>query len=402
MNLFRSKNLTQQLIEQRDALTSVTLPFYSYSNKNAIGLSAFFAATNLISNSIAMMPIHERQVIDNKSNIIESSSIANLFYNMRMTKFNVFKKLVEDIIVKGNGYMYIKKTNGIPTSLVYLRPPQVTINWNEVQDVVTYTVSTSDSVPKRIIPESDMLHFIMHTNDGVNGISIINYASRVINLANSTEQSASEYFGSGCAVKGLIKLKTPLTSDKQRNEIRANWTAMHGDNSSGIAVLSGVEDFTAISNNADDSQMLETRQYNTTEIARFFNISPVLLGDLSHTSYNDIEQANLEFVQHCLLPWIEMFQNELTRKLIQVPTNYIDLDESVILKGNKASISNYVKTLVSGGIMTPNEARRFIDLNPMTGADDLIIPYTNVEQNTINSSEDEEIDTEETNDESDV
>ena len=50
--------------------------------------------------------------------------------------------------------------------------------------------------------------------------------------------------------------------------------------------------------------MLETREYNVVEIARFFNINPVLLGDLSHSSYNSIEDAQIEFTTHTLLPLI--------------------------------------------------------------------------------------------------
>ena len=134
--------------------------------------------------------------------------------------------------------------------------------------------------------------------------------------------------------------------------------------------------------------MLETRRFNVTEIARWFNINPILLGDLSHTSYSDIEQANIEFVQHTLLPWIEMLQNELTRKLIVNRKRYIDLDENVLLKSNKTNQANFCKTLVSAGIMTANEARAQLGLNQMEGADDLVIPFTKISDNKINTNND--------------
>ena len=52
--------------------------------------------------------------------------------------------------------------------------------------------------------------------------------------------------------------------------------------------------------------MLETRLFNVAEIARYFNINPVLLGDLSKSSYNTIEAANLEFLTHTLMPYVSM------------------------------------------------------------------------------------------------
>ena len=390
---FKTKTLRQEL-EARNCSCdtssniSTSLLFGGYTKKNAIGLSAFFAAINLISNSIALIPVSENQLNDNKRTVVENSNITPLFYNMFLTKFNVFKKIVEDVILKGNGYLYINRDEaGHPKALTYLRPSQVSIQYNELTQDLYYLVTSSNKVTKKKILDRDMCHFVMHSNDGVNGLSIISYATRTIDSANATEQSAKQFFDGGCSINGIIRLKNPLVSDKQRNEIRQNWVQIHGgDNCSGVCVLSGVEDFTPITSDPNKSQMLETRQFNITEVARWFNISPILLGDLSHTSYNDIEAANIEFVQHTLLPWIEMFQNELTRKLIVNRKRYIDLDENVLLKSNKTNQANFCKTLVSGGIMTPNEARQKLGLNPMEGGDDLIIAYSKISDNKINTN----------------
>ena len=127
---FKTKTLRQEL-ESRNCSCdtssniSTSLLFGGYTKKNAIGLSAFFAATNLISNSIALMPISENQLNDNKRTVVENSNITPLFYNMFLTKFNVLKKIVEDVILKGNAYLYITRDEeGHPKSLTYLRPSQ--------------------------------------------------------------------------------------------------------------------------------------------------------------------------------------------------------------------------------------------------------------------------------------
>lgn len=64
--------------------------------------------------------------------------------------------------------------------------------------------------------------------------------------------------------------------------------------------------YTPLSGNANETQMLETRLFNVAEISRYFNINPVLLGDLSKSSYNTIEAANLEFLTHTLMPYVSM------------------------------------------------------------------------------------------------
>ena len=143
-----------------------------------------------------------------------------------------------------------------------------------------------------------------------------------------------------------------------------------------------------MSSNSKDAQLLETRLFNLQDIARFFNISPVLLGDLTHSSYSTIEASLLEFVTHTLYPYITLIENEFTRKLI-LPSErglYIDLDDNYIIKSDKSSQAEYLSKLTGSGIITVNEARKQLGLNPIDGGDILSIPYTNIGQNTINST----------------
>lgn len=125
----------------------------------------------------------------------------------------------------------------------------------------------------------------------------------------------------------------------------------------------------------------------------------MLLGDLSHTSYGDVEQASIDFVLHCIIPWVNMIENEINRKLIAEKTHYIDLDENTLLRSNKTNQANYIKTLVSGGVMTANEARSILDLNPMSGADNLVIPFTKISDNKVNGDGNKTDNNDETKDE---
>ena len=138
--------------------------------------------------------------------------------------------------------------------------------------------------------------------------------------------------------------------------------------------------------------MLETRRYNVEEIARFFNINPVLLGDLSHTSYNDIEQAQIEFVTHTLLPIINLLQDEINRKMITNSMHYIDFDETELLRGDRSSLADYYTKLVTNAIITVDEAREQLGWNPM-GTDyssSLIMPYTDLSQNVLGDTNQED------------
>ena len=57
---------------------------------------------------------------------------------------------------------------------------------------------------------------------------------------------------------------------------------------------------------------------------------------------------------------------------------------------DKKTEAEYYSTLVNNGLMTRNEARGQLGLQPVDGGDDLIIPFTDVAQNTVNNTKTEE------------
>jgi phage portal protein BeeE len=82
-----------------------------------------------------------------------------------------------------------------------------------------------------------------------------------------------------------------------------------------------------------------------------------------------------------------MFEEELNRKLCHRSNVRIDFDESFLIKSDKSVQANYLNTLVSGGIMSINEARASLGLNPIEGGDKVIIPFTDISQNIIGETE---------------
>ena len=158
----------------------------------------------------------------------------------------------------------------------------------------------------------------------------------------------------------------------------------------GLAVLEGGMKYTPVSSNSKDAELLETRLFNVQEVARFFNISPVLLGDLSKSSYNSIEQAQLQFVINTLAPYIAMLEQEINNKLIMPSMKYnyyIDIVEEDIIKQDKQSQANYLNTLVNSGILTRNEARKKLGYPPVEGGDELTVSFTDVNQNKVNQED---------------
>lgn len=368
------------------------LLYHSYDPIDALQLPAVYAALSIISNSIATLPIYVKQYKNNERSILQNNKIQKLFYTMLQSKHTVIKMIVWDLLLYGNSYVYIKRSEGKPEKLVYLQFGDVQVNYKKEEDTVEYQCCNHKQVPK-LVKQEDMLHFARDTRDGIMGRGFLYFAAEVIRLAGYTQQAVEDYFRSGCSLTGILKFKNGLRGIQQ-SDIRNQWMQIHshGARGAGLGVLGGDADYIPISQNSAESQMLETREFNIAEIARFFNISPILLGDLTHNSYSSIEDSNIEFVQHTLLPIINLIEEEINRKLITVSSQYVDFDENALLKGDRASMSNYYTTLSTNGILTINECRMALGYNPVDGGDDLIIPFTDIAQNTIGGNGEEQND----------
>ena len=151
-------------------------------------------------------------------------------------------------------------------------------------------------------------------------------------------------------------------------------------------------DYKPIQLSATDSQLLESRLFNVQDIARFFGVSPVLLGDLTHSNYNTIEATQNQFVLHTLMPYIVMIEEEFTRKLIKPSEEglEVNLDETAILKADKSAMASYYSTLLQNGVLCVNEVRKELGFSPIEGGDKHTVAYTDISQNTIGEKKNED------------
>ena len=359
-------------------------------SRGNMSLSAVYRATEIISDSIAVLPIKVSEITGSghkdEMTAHPLMKILNYLPGNKLSKYNLMKLLIQSVILKGNGFAYIERKGGKVTGLRFLESGDVTVNYDKNRNTLSYNCAFIG--PNKIDPK-DMIHLIKNTYDGINGLSVISFASRSIGLSNASEDSASTFFASGCYLSGIVKLGDKQYTQKQREDARNAWeNAFSGGAKGGraVAFLPPGYEYQSISVNAKDAQLIETRQYNVQDIARFFGISPVLLGDLSKTSYNTIEAVQLDFLSHTLSPYIKMVEDEFTRKLGIEDNLLIALDDTFILKSDKSTQASYYTQLTQHGILTVNEARKELGYAEVEGGDELIISYTDIIQNSLNQN----------------
>jgi HK97 family phage portal protein len=393
MNIFGytiTKRNQQPVQEFPHEDSATSLIFGGYRLENAPeSLSAFYAALELISNSVAQLPIKVKR----NNEVDDNHPINLLFKDGLISKYNLVKQLISDVILHGNAYCYIERAqDGTPTGLVYCEHGTVNVVYNQKKQELYYQIPF---IKRGNIEAVNVIHLYKDSNNGVLGRALITYANQVIKLSQATDKAARNYYASGCALQGALTIKGARKGAKE--QARQAFANTHGDKGSGLVILDDDMSYQQLSSNANDSQMLEARTFNVQEIARYFNINPILLGDKTGASYNSIELANIEFVTHTLMPYVAMMQDEFNRKLVK-PSEVdvtVDIDETWLMKGDQKTTAEYLTKLTQSGIMTINEARKHLGLTPVDGGDEVQIPYTKIDDNRLDGKEDNNEKTEE-------
>ena len=378
-----------QYVTYGDALTFGQI----FNNYTALNCSAFFAATSLISNTIAMLPIKVLvSGVDGKNNYEEHPILTALDNMPNISKFSLLKLIVQSVILRGNAFVYVERKGNKVTGLRYLESGDVTINYDKIKNTLWYQCT---NVSNKYIMPKDMLHFTLNSYDGINGVSLLSYAKRTLAITNASENSAKNFFDNGMNVNGILKVLTPI-SQKQKEEIRQSWNQAYSGQG-GLAVINGNMEYQQLTLSPEDAQLLSSRQFNVADIARFFNLNPLLLGGESGATYSSLEMLQNAFLIHTLQPYISMIECEMNRKLLGQDEQNLEviLETNDLLRIDKQAQANYYAAMLSNGILSINEIRKEIGYGEVENGDKHIIPFTDISQNTINEENNTQENTEE-------
>lgn len=380
LGIQQRKGMTIDEIENRSHFGGFGALFFggsSYTNEKALNLSAVYRAVNLISESVAKLPLEPYQT-DSEGYKIKLTqhpiySVLNKKPNVRMTRFTFLKLMVSSMLLRGNAYAYIlRDDNGTVKQLIYIPSEYVTVvPPRYLDEPVSYSIT---GIGEKV-EAKDLIHIINYSVDGVVGISTLTYARLSLGLASDAEDHARGFYSGGCNVGGILKVNSSLT-EKQKRDIKSSWMAAFNKdtgNPASIAILEGNMDYRPISINPADSQLLETRQFNVVEIARWFSVNPVLLYDLTKSSYNTVEAVQLSFLTDTLQPILEKFEEEFENKLFGDSDIDIKFDVNQLLRADKQALAGYYNTLFNVGAVSVNEIRKELDMSPIEDGDNHFI-----------------------------
>lgn len=368
-----------QIIDRLDTMGASTASGEAVTVDTALQQSTVFACVRILSESIAMVPIKlMRRNGSTNEEVTEHRALRLLESpNEFMTRHEFLQLLISECELAGNSYWYKVKTGRgevarllpLPTSSVSAK---LGADWS-----VHYTVSLGKGGLNGTFGKDQIFHCKNVSSDGVSGMSTVAMAREAIGLARATERHGAAIFANGAQL-GKVFTHPGALSDVARANIEASIRANYGGAAkagSSIVLEEGM-DVKTVSMTAEDSQFLETRKFQVEDIARVFGVPLYLLNstEKATTWGSGLEEMNRGFLRHTLGPRLSRLRHTLKQHLLTESDRrsglFFEFDTNAFQHVDVKERFEAYRTGIEAGVLSPNEARRYEQLNPRSGGDE--------------------------------
>lgn len=353
--------------------------------QTAMQSAAVYACCKVLCESVGMLPMNLYQKnTDGSRKLMLDHPLQTILHdqpNDWQTSVEFWEMMVLMLNLRGNAYAYVNRTrSGRVIELLPLHPDMVRVEMLGGMEL-RYQITLPDGTFKAL-GVGEIFHIRGLTVNGWLGISPIAYARESIGLALATEKFGGQLFRNGAKMGGVLEHPGQLSKDAY-DRIKTSFDEAHsGENAHKTAILEEGMKFTKVSMSADDSQFLDTRKYQRSEIASMFRVPSHMINDLERATFSNIEQMSLEFVNYSLMPWLNRIEKSIKRDLFspeEKKTLTAKFNVAGLLRGDAASRAALYRAGILDGWMTRNEARASeselgIVYNPLDGLDLPLIP----------------------------
>jgi HK97 family phage portal protein len=363
-NLAGSQSLSGEVVTEETALT----------------YSAVWNAITLISGTIGSLPLHLMRPDGRDKKEATNEKLYNVLhgrFNEYMTAMAGRECLLAHALAWGNGYAEIVRDGmGDVVALWPIVPPRIQPAMLERK--LVYQIKVPDGT-EVILPRERILHIPGIGFDGFLGYSIIAMARKGIGLGMAMETFGSHYFGQGTHPGIIVKHPQKLDAATNAN-LKESLTDVYSGlgQSHRLMLLEDGMDFEKVGIPPEDSQFIESRTHQITEVARWFNLPVHKLKEMSKSSFNNIESEQASFVTDSILPWCIRFEQNYAMQLLLEPEKQQGMYFKHVLEGllraNASDRAEFYSKMVNIGVMSINEVRAKEDLNPVEGGDIHLIP----------------------------
>ena len=233
-------------------------------------------------------------------------------------------------------------------------------------------------------------HQVMHISEaawqGVAGFNKGILAAELVGLDQDIDLYANFVMQNGAKPSGLFRTEQTIPDAKYKEiagRLKEAWSNMTGSRDSdlskpgqGMLLDQGMMFETVKMLTLQDADAAQLKIQTMKRICGLFGVPPAMMG-IADQKYNNTQTMLDEFYKTTMYPMVINIEQKLNSHLLKgYPNLCIRFDTKDFLKGAALDQMNFVTAGVSNGIMTPNEAREYLNMAKTDNADELVSKAT--------------------------
>lgn len=228
-------------------------------------------------------------------------------------------------------------------------------------------------------------HQVMHIKEaawqGAAGFNKGILATELVALDQDIDLYANFVMQNGAKPSGMFVTDQVIPNNKYEEvaaRIKEAWSSMTGSKTTdlskpgqGMLLDQGMKYQPLQMLTLQDADCAALKEQTIKRLCALFGVPPQMLG-LEVGKFNNTQTLLDEFYKTTMYPMIINIEQKLNNHLLKgYPNLCIRFDTKDFLKGAALDQMNFVTSAVTNGIMTPNEAREYLNIGKLDGADEL-------------------------------
>ena len=337
-------------------LSDIALP--QVTIETALQVPAVLSAVTFLPRELAALPFHAYRNTDGGPEKIKGGlqTLIHEAPNAEWTSFKLRQYFWTQVFTGGRGLLWIERSGSNIAGIYPLNPTKVTIR-RDAQMRTTYKL---DGGPEYSAADVIDVPFMLRA-DGLKHYSPVLMGAKAIQLALAMQEYGAKFFAGGgvppLAMEGPMA-NGPEAMKRAMADIGRAIEAAKSQEKPIFPMPPGHK-LTPVGFDPEKGQMTDARRFQVEEIARVFGLPPVFLQDLSHGTYSNTEQQDLNLVKHLIAHWVQALEEEMNLKLFgqRNGARYVEHNMDGLLRGDFATRMTGLASAVQNSILTPDEAR---------------------------------------------
>lgn len=340
----------------------------------AMKCGAFNDTVDKIAGDIGLLPFETLQRISEgrrKATEHRNSLLLKDRVNPDLTSQDWREVVLYHLLVFGKHFSYLERK---AAKVVGIYPLDPSSTWTERKNgqVAFHTRMFSGS--EITLNQSQVFYVKGLSFMGYSSLSVIERAALALGTNLVTEKFGARFFKQGTSINTYLSFPNKLTAP-QRVELKAALANFKGwENSHGLPYFDGGAELKSMGIPPADAQWLGAQAFNDLKIYRLFHMPPHKMGDTSRSTFSNISEENIDYVNRTLLRWIIKIENEANAKLFSEAEKkagfYTKLKVDALQRGKQSErYANYAMGL-QNGFLTINKVLELEDQNTIGVAGD--------------------------------